>query len=230
MVEEIKDPILRSFLSELVSIVDKAKERGLSIRLVGPAAIYLHILNCRECIEIYERLLARGAALPRAPAFAPAPAAAAPARPEVKEVAAEAKPKVRAPPPPKILEVEVLEDPRALEDEVLLSMLMLKSELVTTARVEVPSRDLIKYVSSILAKQVRDLRESYIYVSIRMPEKHIRLLYSRGKLTGARVDLSDGTVLNGKEALSKIATSDEVIKARAYVFKVPIEVAKQFNI
>ncbi|MCD6428654.1 MAG: hypothetical protein J7L12_03455 [Desulfurococcales archaeon] len=220
MVEEIKDPMLKSFLSELVSIVDKARERGLQIRLVGPAAIYLHILNCRECVELYERLLARGAAPPKAPA---------PAKPEVKEVPAEAKLEARPPAaPPAVKAPEVAEDPRALEDEVLLSMLMLKSELIATVRVEASCRDLLKYVSEALPQHVRNFQRENVYVSVRTPEKHVRLLYSKGKLIGVRVDLADGTVVNGREAVANLLGSEEVIKARAYVFRVPEDVIKKF--
>ncbi len=238
LVEEIKDPILKSFLSELVSIVDKAKERGLQVRLAGPAAIYLHILNCKECVELYEKLLARGAAPPKVPAPAPAPAPAQPApapaptkptRPEVKEVAAEAKPEAKPPAAPPVVKApEVTEDPRALEDEVLLSMLMLKSELITTVRIEVPGKDLLKYINEAVSQHVRNFQQEYVYVSVRTPEKHVRLLYSKGKLIGVRVDLADGTVMNGKEAVANLLGSEEVIKARAYVFRVPEDTIKKF--
>ena len=226
LVEEIKDPMLKSFLSELVSTVDKAKERGLQIRLVGPAAIYLHILNCRECVELYEKLLARGAAPPKVPA----PAPTKPTRPEVKEVVAEAKPEAKPPAaPPAVMAPEVAEDPRALEDEVLLSMLMLKSELITTVRVEALGKDLLKYINEAVSQHVRNFQQEYVYVSVRTPEKHVRLLYSKGKLIGVRVDLADGTVVNGKEAVANLLGSEEAIKARAYVFRVPEDIIKKFT-
>ena len=243
LIEKIKEPMLKSLLSELVSIVDRAKEKGLSVRLIGPAAIYLHVLNCEECLELYEKLLTRGPAPPKpavpekalAPAQAPTPPAAV--KPEEvgeKVAAAPAKPEAEvkeapAPPAPKIPEIEVLEDPKALEDEVLLSMLMLKSELTTNIKVEVQGRNLLNYVGSRLVEQVRDLRDTHIYVSIRVPDAHIRLLFTKGKLAGVRIDLSDGAVLNGKEALSKLADTSDIIRTKAYVFRVPEDVVKQVS-
>lgn len=236
MIEEIKDPVLRSFLTELVGIANKAKDRGLQLRLIGPAAVYLHILDCKECVELYERLLT-GEPVPLkapAPKPAPKPVPAPPAKTEVRRVA-EVKPEAKplkapeAPPKPAAPEVSIAEDPRALEDEVLMSMLMLKSQLIATLKVEFPSKELVRYVAGVVGGQVRDMGESCIYVSIRVPDKHVRLLYSKGRLVGARIDLSDGTVLNGRDALGKLTETEEVIKARAYVFRVPEDLAKQFG-
>ena len=238
LIEKIKEPMLKSLLSELVSIVDKAKEKGLSVRLIGSAAIYLHVLNCEECLELYEKLLTRGPTPPKlaVPEKAPAPAEAPtpPTAVKPEEVAekvtvAPAKPetKVKEAPAPKIPEIEVLEEPKALEDEVLLSTLMLKSELAANIKVEVQGRNLLNYVGSRLVEQVRDLRDTHIYVSIRVPDAHIRLLFTKGKLTGVRIDLSDGAVLNGKEALSKLADTSDIVRTKAYVFRVPEDVVKQ---
>lgn len=160
------------------------------------------------------------------------PTPAKPTPPEIKPIVEE-KP---APPPPKVEKerpappkpakppapskpregIILLEDPRALEDEVTVGLILLKSELVETYKINIPSDKLIDELDKLRSKY----KEVPIYVNIRGDDKSVKILLIKNEVKGVRIDLSDGRSLNGVEALKEM-NKDESVKGRVYVFKIP---------
>jgi len=151
--------------------------------------------------------LKRGKVTPSQPAqpvvepVKPAPAAPQP-REEVK-VAEEVKPET---PPSKPLKPAVpfgeLGDPRELEDEVFLSMLILKSQLISSLKREVSGDAIIPAGMSIY----RESKISAMYSNwVDEEGNRVKALIRDGNLTGFRVEGKDGKILNGREALEFVA-------------------------
>ncbi len=145
-----------------------------------------------------------------------------PVKQEVKPLRKEApkkliEEKVPTPKPAEALRINITENPDKLSDELVLGMILLKSELIDTVRLNVSGEELLSQVS----KKYSDLKENILYVNIRSSDRktNLKFLIENGTLTGVRVDLQDRS-LNGKEALEHIISIPKV-EGRMYVFKVP---------
>ncbi|MEM2476976.1 MAG: hypothetical protein QXV93_01980 [Zestosphaera sp.] len=180
-------------------------------RIEGPLVKFLDNLRRKMIYElpVIVEPLKRGKAVPPQPTppavepVKPAPTAAPP-KEEVKAVAEEVKPPP-APPPKPLKPVEPFKefgDPRELEDEVLLSMIILKSQLVSSLKREVSGESIIPVIMSIY----KEGKISVMYTNwVDEEGNRAKALVRDGTLTGFRVEKRDGTVLNGKEALEFIA-------------------------
>ncbi len=135
------------------------------------------------------------------------------------------------PAPPEVVKeeakVQIVEDPRALEDELKLSVLLLKSKLSLTKRIKCTAVEVLNE-----AWKIRDETKMLIlFISTSSIEGHkIRLLFKDKALIGVRLELSDGTFFNGKEALNKIRELTNNVEWRMYVYEVPPEVASTLEI
>ena len=149
---------------------------------------------------------------------APAVPAVTPVKEEAKVVTKEVKPPP-TPPPEQVRPTpgfEELGDPRELEDEVLLSMIILKSQLVSSLKREISGESIIPIVMNIY----KESKVSVMYSNWVDDEgNRVKTLIRNGSLTGFRIERKDGVVLNGKEAL------DFVVKLgrrswRIYIYSV----------
>jgi hypothetical protein len=131
------------------------------------------------------------------------PAPVAPQPKEEVKVAEEVKPPT---PPAKPLKpaapFEEFGDPRELEDEVFLSMLILKSQLISSLKREVSGDAIIPVVMSIY----KESKISVMYSNwVDEEGNRVKALIRDGNLTGFRVEEKDGKILNGREALEFVA-------------------------
>ncbi|MEO3992711.1 MAG: hypothetical protein QN229_00105 [Desulfurococcaceae archaeon TW002] len=156
---------------------------------------------------------------PAAELAKPAPAVT-PTKEEVKAVIEEVKPPPT--PPPKPLKPtepsEELRDPRELEDEVLLSMIILKSQLISSLKREVSGENIISLIMNIY----KESKTRIMYTNLIDDEgNRVKALIREGNLTGFRVEKKDGSILNGKEALVFITKLGRK-SWRIYVYSVPM--------
>ena len=145
------------------------------------------------------------------------PASAAPQPREEVKVAEEVKPQT---PPSKPLKpaipFEELGDPRELEDEVFLSMLILKSQLISSLKKEVSGDAIIPAVMSIYGES----KISVMYSNwVDEEGNRVKALIRDGNLTGFRVERKDGKILNGREALEFVAKLEKK-PWRIYIYSV----------
>ncbi len=149
----------------------------------------------------------------------PAPAVTPP-KEEVKAATEEAKPPP-APPPKPLKPTEPFKefgDPRELEDEVLLSMIILKSQLISSLKREVSGESMIPLIISIY----KESKTNVMYTNwVDEEGNRAKALIREGSLTGFRVEKKDGSVLNGKEALEFIARLERR-PWRIYIYSVSI--------
>lgn len=209
----------RILAPELVSFIDDYR-RKLMIEL----PLMIEVVTKKEVAKLLKEGVVE----------APPPEPSKPAIPTPEEkptaIPVSVKPTPPAPPKEEVKKevmAEVGGDPRALEDELKLSMLLVKSKLSTTKRVENTAVEVLNE-----ALKTRDeVGLPITFVSASSVEGHrIRLLFKDKTLIGARLELSDGSVFNGREALNKVKEITSKVEWRIYIYEVPPELASALEI
>lgn len=183
-------------------------------RIEGALVKFLDNLRRKMIYElpVIVEPLKRGKAAPPQPAqpviepAKPAPAVTPPPPPSKEEVKVVEEVKPPPTPPPKPLKpaepFKEFGDPRELEDEVLLSMIILKSQLISSLKREVSGESIVPVIMSIY----KEGKIGVMYANwVDEEGNRAKALVRDGTLTGFRVEKKDGTVLNGREALEFIA-------------------------
>lgn len=183
-------------------------------RIEGALVKFLDNLRRKMIYElpVIVEPLKRGKAAPPQPTqpvfepAKPAPAVAPPSPPPKGEVKVVEEVKPPPTPPPKPLgpaePFKEFGDPRELGDEVLLSMIILKSQLISSLKREVSGESIVPVIMSIY----KEGKMSVMYANwVDEEGNRAKALVRDGTLTGFRVEKKDGTVLNGREALEFIA-------------------------
>lgn len=110
--------------------------------------------------------------------------------------------------------LSIVENPVALEDEVLLSNIILKSQILKTVREELSGPELLRRLSEIYLET--KLRTLYV-LAVDSENNKVRILIRDGVITGLRIELREGVVVNGVEALKKLKEMDKrVLKITTY--------------
>jgi hypothetical protein len=140
---------------------------------------------------------------PSQPLVEPVKSAPAPQPREEVKAAEEVKPPTSPAKPLKpVAPFEEFGDPRGLEDEVFLSMLILKSQLISSLKREVSGEAIIPAVMNIY----KESKINVMYSNwIDEEGNRVKALIRDGNLTGFRVEAKDGKILNGREALEYVA-------------------------
>jgi len=104
-------------------------------------------------------------------------------------------------PPPEVAGVSLAENPAALEDEVLLSNIILKSRTLNEIREELSGSELLTRLS----KEYTETKLKTLYALAMDTEGNkVRVLIKDSVIIGVRVELKEGAIINGAEALGKL--------------------------
>lgn len=101
----------------------------------------------------------------------------------------------------KLAGLSIGENPIALEDEILLSNIILKSQILKTLREELSGSELLRRLSEIYLET--KLKTLYV-LAIDTENNRARILIRDGIITGLRIELREGVVASGAEALKKL--------------------------
>ncbi|MEM0105929.1 MAG: hypothetical protein QXX81_05265 [Zestosphaera sp.] len=135
------------------------------------------------------------------------------------EVPVAPAPKPTPPERVKVKELEVHGDPRGLEDDVRLSLILLKSQLVASAKREVGGKDVVPTLKELC----KDFKDVVIFGAWTDNEgNRIKVLLHGDEVMGFRVERPDGGIMNGADAL-KFAAGLTPRVWRIYIYSVPPE-------
>jgi len=116
----------------------------------------------------------------------------------VEQVKREELPKPSA----EVVKVGLAENPAALEDEVLLSKIILKSRTLNEVREELGGPELLTRLS----KECAEAKLKTLYALAADAEGNkVRVLIKDGVIVGVRIELREGAVINGAEALRRLS-------------------------
>ncbi len=211
------DDLKNKLMFQLPSIVEVLRQRRLA---KAPPAVTIKASE-KAAEKVPAQAKPREEEISRKPALkTPTEPKPTPTKAKAKEVEVKSPKEIKEKTVTKVEGLEVAEDPKALSDEVTLGMILLKSELVETLKIEADKDTIFRTLIN--------LCKSYgtsepLYVNIRIKDKfNLKFLLRGGKLIGVRIDLPEGGSLNGKEALKKMEELGEG-ECRVYVFKVAPE-------
>lgn len=117
-------------------------------------------------------------------------------------------------------ELAIVENPSALEDPVLLGSIILKASLERTEKISTNGSRLL----SELSKLIGDIaKKGPVYANVRTEEINIKVLIKDGKVIGLRIEETDKSPINGRDAVKRLKELGE-LRGRLYIFTVPEDV------